>query len=84
MLSWQRIKCRLGFHRLFRKQRLTRQSDLIGCACCGREWGLNHDVQGVLPWGGELERFYADIGVTVNHSVQPPGIAPRGYAENLP
>lgn len=81
---WQRIKCRLGLHWFYRKQQVSEASDLIGCACCGREWGMNHDVRGLIPWDEELERMYARFGTVVDHGVQPPGIKPRGYPGAAP
>lgn len=57
----QRIKCRLGYHRLVVIGRCGLASDHIGCVDCGRQWGMNHSTRTIIPWR-EVSSFHRANG----------------------
>ncbi len=57
------LKCKLGFHMLWKVKKLSSDSDLIGCSFCNRFWGMNHSVKAVIPFDKELCDMYTSFGI---------------------
>ena len=55
-----KMLCWIGRHRLRIIGRPSTDSHHYGCTRCKRQWGMNHNVRGVLDWF-EVEGFYADV-----------------------
>jgi hypothetical protein len=54
--------CALFGHRYVVQQVFSPTSRKVGCARCGKEWGMNDSVCAFVPWDGELEQLHRDIG----------------------
>jgi hypothetical protein len=52
--------CPFIFHHgpLREVQRFDRWVQKLRCERCGKYFGINHQVEAVLPWDDEFERFY--------------------------
>lgn len=61
----RRLLCRLGFHgRLHTIQRFGAAAH-VGCPDCRREFAMHDGLQAFLPWDGDFECLYADMGYDV-------------------
>jgi hypothetical protein len=58
---WRKLCCKFGNHRYFIIGRCGIATDHVGCRDCGRQWGMNHDVRGFLPWS-EVSGFHIAHG----------------------
>lgn len=65
----ERIACALAGHKYVVQRVFNSTSRQVGCVRCRCEWGMNDSVKSFLPWDGELEQLYKDLG-------QWPGQAP--------
>lgn len=45
------VRCRLGYHEMRIIGRCGYYTDHVGCLRCRKQWGMNHDVRAILPWG---------------------------------
>ena len=50
-----KILCFLFGHRYFLIKKYTKTTRKIGCHRCGKEFGMNDDVQVILEWDKEFE-----------------------------
>ena len=74
MTMFRKFLCRIGWHEYYEMRKLTEASIMVGCHCCPKRWGMNHDVRGFLPWDDvrELYERFAREGV-----IHPMYILPR-------
>lgn len=61
-MLFERIVCAVAGHKYVVQRVFSATSRQVGCTRCGREWGMNDSVRSFIPWDGELEQFYRDIG----------------------
>lgn len=54
--------CLIFGHRYAEIIRLSDYTHLIGCVRCKRRWGMNTDVQALIPWDMELEDVHRVMG----------------------
>lgn len=59
----RKLECWIFGHRYEVWQELTRWSRRVICTHCGSDWGMNDDVQSLIPWGDELEDLYHTMGI---------------------
>ena len=77
---FERVICAVAGHRYVVQRVFSATSRKVGCTRCGREWGMNDSVKAFIPWDGELEQLYRDIGQWPGqtHNVELTGAAPHG------
>ena len=61
-MRFERIVCAIAGHTYVVQRVFSATSRQVGCTRCGREWGMNDSVRSFIPWDGELEQLYRDIG----------------------
>ena len=49
------LKCYLFGHKIVLQKQVTPTTKKIACTCCGRVWGMNDDLQTIVPWTEELQ-----------------------------
>lgn len=76
----QRIKCLFFYHDFRWVARLSESCAHIRCAECKREWGMNYDVQIILPWH-TLAHFYRERGYDPHPISAPPSHSGVGINE---
>lgn len=64
-LLLRRWDCALFGHDYEVWQQFTPYSRRIYCENCQRDWGMNDDVQCVVPWDAEIEDMYRTLGFVV-------------------
>lgn len=52
---WRKLMCRLGLHKSLDVIESFGAGQHIGCPYCGREFGIHHGMQVVVPWTGEFD-----------------------------
>jgi hypothetical protein len=61
----RKLLCYLGQHKRYGVLcSLSDQADLIMCPDCKKRFAINYSVRVVLPWDGELEKFYESFPMT--------------------
>ena len=58
----ERLLCAVLGHRYVVQRVFSATSRKIGCTRCYCEWGMNDSVKAFIPWDGDLEQLYLDIG----------------------
>jgi hypothetical protein len=58
----KKLICALFGHCYVVQRVFSPTSRKVGCARCGKEWGMHDSVRAFVPWDGELEQLYWDIG----------------------
>ena len=52
------------------KYRVVREfsytSRKVGCARCGRKWGMNDETRSFVPWDGEFDKLYSEWPQALN------------------
>lgn len=61
-MRFERIVCAIAGHKYVVQRVFSPTGRQVGCTRCGREWGMNDSVRAFIPWDGELEQLYRDIG----------------------
>lgn len=56
----QLFKCLFGFHEYKKLKKLSVSSDQIYCKACKKMFAMNNDVQILLPWNSDMEKFYLE------------------------
>lgn len=76
--SFERLLCSWGFHQLVVIHRISGSAQHIGCTSCKKEFGINHDVQAVVPWA-EVSALYTDeiVPGVVLYKPDPADVARR-------
>lgn len=74
---FERLICAVAGHRYVVQRVFSSTSRKVGCTRCDREWGMNDSVKAFVPWDGEFEQLYRDIG-------QWPGKTPNAVAQREP
>jgi hypothetical protein len=54
--------CATVGHRYVVQRVFSQTSRKVGCTRCGKECGMHDSVRAFVPWDGELEQLYRDIG----------------------
>jgi hypothetical protein len=55
--TWGEWWCLWWHKSLVKVARVSWATDRVKCTKCGREYGMNHDVRGILPWN-EVAHLY--------------------------
>jgi hypothetical protein len=71
---FKRLICSVIGHRYVIQRVFSSTNRKVCCARCRQEWGMNDSVRALIPWDGELEQLYRDIG-------QWPGKVPTAHKE---
>lgn len=74
---FERLICAVAGHRYVVQRVFSSTSRKVGCTRCDREWGMNDSVKAFVPWDGEFEQLYRDIG-------QWPGKTPNDESNRTP
>lgn len=54
----QKLWCWIVGHEFYVLQKFSHSSRRICCDRCGGDWGMNDDVQALIPWSSDLESIY--------------------------
>jgi hypothetical protein len=54
----------LPWHGLIHSFWASPRVEVMHCHRCGLEWALNHEIEAVLPFEGELKDFHRERGFT--------------------
>ena len=57
-MNMKKILCIIGKHQYEQIARPTDRGYMIGCKRCRKVWGMNTDVQIMLPWSLEMSDMY--------------------------
>ena len=58
----KKFKCWLLGHTLYHVQELSEQSERVKCDDCGKEFAINHAMNGLaIPFNRETRKFYEDV-----------------------
>lgn len=60
----QRIKCAFGLHPLHVVHRFGAAA-LVACPACEREFGMHDGERAFVPWDGDFERLYVEMGYDI-------------------
>lgn len=55
----KRIKCFFGKHSFYIIEKMSINTDKIGCCNCGKQFAMNHDVKAIVPWDSDFDHAYA-------------------------
>lgn len=58
----ERLICAIFGHRYFVARKLNNGTRKVGCARCGKHWGMHDQTRSFLPWDGDFEALYAPGG----------------------
>jgi hypothetical protein len=70
MKALNKLICAMFGHRYVVQRVFSPTSRKVGCTRCGKEWGMNDSVRAFIPWDGELEQLYRDIGQWPDAKIQ--------------
>ena len=73
---FERLICAVAGHRYVVQRVFSSTSRKVGCTRCDREWGMNDSVKAFVPWDGEFEQLYRDIGQWPGKTPNAAGKAP--------
>ena len=55
----KRIKCFFGKHSYYTIEKVTTNTEKLGCRNCDKHFAMNHDVMAVVPWDIDFDRLRA-------------------------
>lgn len=67
MTLLQKAKCFVGWHDLHVVHRFGAAA-LVACPDCEREFAMHDGLRVFLPWDGDIEALYVDMGYDVGGS----------------
>tara|TARA_R110002153_G_scaffold32729_4_gene99005 strand:+ start:781 stop:1023 length:243 start_codon:yes stop_codon:yes gene_type:complete len=56
---WNKLLCLFGHHSYYKIKELSDYSVKVGCACCSKQWGMNHPTKSFVEWDEDLADIYA-------------------------
>ena len=56
---WNKLLCLFGHHSYYEVKKLSGYSVKVGCACCSKQWGMNHPTKSFVEWDEDLADIYA-------------------------
>jgi len=54
----KRIKCFFGKHSFYTIEKVSTNTDKLGCHNCGKKFAINYNVNVAVPWDSDFDDLY--------------------------